>query len=437
MQDVDNNMDDLFRKASENYPLKAQPDWDRISKELEVKDVAPPLQKNNRNSTKKLLWLLLLLPFSWICTQYIYMSRGDGNAFSKKESTNIKSEKSLNKQQQNVNNRTRNSGSVILQNETAPKPSFNNSNQDEAIYAIKKNEEKFKLQSLIKRSPFAETMVTNKEISQPIITTGQDKQSNEQEIKDQTLYEKKASPSSSVEQQKTTAQPNAMNAPLSNTDTSVIDNTAIARGSDIIKKQSSKKQGYFYAGLLTGPDISTVKFQSLQKTGYSIGVIAGYTFNKHLTVETGLLWDKKNYYSEGKYFDKTRTDIPEHANIKSIEGYCNMFEIPVNVQYAFAAKNAHNFFVSAGISSYLMKKEKYDYWADYYGDEYEGVKSYRNSGNNIFSVMHISGGYQIKVKTVGNIRIEPYFKIPLKGLGIGGLPISSTGIYFGITRPIR
>ena len=30
--------------------------------------------------------------------------------------------------------------------------------------------------------------------------------------------------------------------------------------------------------------------------------MAGYRFNKHFAIETGLLWDKKFYYTEGKYF---------------------------------------------------------------------------------------------------------------------------------------
>ncbi len=435
MQDVDNNMDDLFRKASENYPLKAQPDWDKISKELEENEEAPALQKGSRNNTKKLLWLLLLLPLSWICTQYIYMPGNNRNALNKQEITNTKTAQKPNAQPNNANGETKTATPNILKDKTAENSLFNNSKQDEAVYAIKKNEEKFKLQSLIKRSPFDEVIITNEVTPQSIITTDQNKESNEHELKNQSLNEEKTLPST-VQQENTTAQTNLMKTQLFNRDTTAI-NTESLKDSNSIKKQPLEKQRYFYAGLLTGPDISTVKFQSLQKTGYSIGVIAGYTFNKHLSVETGLLWDKKNYYSPGKYFDKTRTDIPEHANIKSIEGYCNMFEIPVNVQYAFAAKNAHNFFVSAGISSYIMKKEKYDYWADYYGDEYEGAKSYLNSGSNMFSVMHLSAGYQIKIKTVGNIRIEPYFKVPLKGLGIGSLPISSTGIYFGITRPIR
>ena len=42
-----------------------------------------------------------------------------------------------------------------------------------------------------------------------------------------------------------------------------------------------------------------------------------------------------------------------------------------------------------------------------------------------------------KLGTVGDLRIEPYVKLPLNGLGLGSLPLRSTGIYLGITRPIR
>ena len=84
-----------------------------------------------------------------------------------------------------------------------------------------------------------------------------------------------------------------------------------------------------------------------------------------MALESGLIWDKKNYYSNGEYFDKSKTTIPNNVNI-NLDGYCNMFEIPLNFRYDFAARNNHNFFATAGLSSYIMKKEYYNYKAESY-----------------------------------------------------------------------
>ncbi len=63
--------------------------------------------------------------------------------------------------------------------------------------------------------------------------------------------------------------------------------------------------------------------------------------------------------------------------------------------------------------------------------------TYKNSTNNIFSVMQLSAGYERMIGQKTKIRVEPFVKIPLQGLGIGSMPISSAGIYFGITYSLK
>ena len=36
----------------------------------------------------------------------------------------------------------------------------------------------------------------------------------------------------------------------------------------------------------------------------------------------------------------------------------------------------------------------------------------------------------------GSLRVEPYLKIPVQGLGIGSLPIWSTGVYVSFVKNI-
>src|SRR5215207_217881 len=68
MQYVNDDMDELFRKAGEGYPLDTSgADWEKIAKELNGPRQNPVASKRNH---KKLLWLLVLIPFSFICNQY-------------------------------------------------------------------------------------------------------------------------------------------------------------------------------------------------------------------------------------------------------------------------------------------------------------------------------------------------------------------------------
>jgi len=84
-----------------------------------------------------------------------------------------------------------------------------------------------------------------------------------------------------------------------------------------------------------------------------------------------------------------------------------------------------------------MKKEDYGYVSKRYSMEYYGYKDYSNSTKNWLSIMQLQVGYQINFKRTGSLRIEPYAKLPLRGIGIGKLPLSSAGVNFGFTMPIH
>ena len=48
--------------------------------------------------------------------------------------------------------------------------------------------------------------------------------------------------------------------------------------------------------------------------------------------------------------------------------------------------------------------------------------------------MNISAGYEIKAGTKNYLRFEPYYKIPLMGVGTGSLPLSSAGVQYCIYK---
>ena len=201
-------------------------------------------------------------------------------------------------------------------------------------------------------------------------------------------------------------------------------------------KNNKKPANKFYVGFLGGPDFSMVKSTNIDGMGYSFGLIAGYNLSKKFAVESGVLWDHKKYVSEGEHFKTDNINWP-HVTIYDLSGYCEMFEIPLNIRYNFAANSKRTWFASAGLSSYIMKTENYDYYYERYGVYQTGNKEYKNTTTNWLSLAHMSIGLQKKLGAIGDLRIEPYVKLPINGVGIGSMPLSSTGIYLGITRPIR
>jgi hypothetical protein len=113
-----------------------------------------------------------------------------------------------------------------------------------------------------------------------------------------------------------------------------------------------------------------------------------------------------------------------------------MWEIPLNVRYTFNPAGKTRWFATAGLSTYLMNREKYTYEAKYYNYPNTWYKSvdWKTPSQYPFSLIGFSAGFEQRLGGVGNLRIEPYVRVPLGGIGTGSLPIMSTGINIGITR---
>ena len=214
----------------------------------------------------------------------------------------------------------------------------------------------------------------------------------------------------------------------------------VTKDSSIAKAKASnkKKSSFLYAGLMAAPDLSTVKFQSTNGVGTTFSLLLGYQFNKKWAVETGVSLDRKKYYTTAEYVDTKNLHIPLGGELKDMGGTCYMWEIPINVRYNFSQSEKTSWFATAGLSTYFMTRESYYY--DYIA--WSGPSSWPNSGNwNIkkpsnywFSIINLSAGYEHRIGKIGNLRIEPYIRIPTSGLGTGKLNILSSGLNVGITR---
>jgi hypothetical protein len=196
------------------------------------------------------------------------------------------------------------------------------------------------------------------------------------------------------------------------------------------------KTGLYY-GLVASPDITTVKMQRTSNVGYNVGLVAGYRISKRLAVETGVIYERKYYYSTGKYFNTKKTPWPTSMKILDVDGWCNMFELPLNVRYTFAMGAKSSWYVNGGVSSYIMKKQGYNYSYEYYGAYGSRDWVYKTSTKDWLSNVHVGVGYERPLGVLGTLRVEPYVKIPVKGIGVGELPVTSVGMNIGLTRPLR
>jgi hypothetical protein len=82
-----------------------------------------------------------------------------------------------------------------------------------------------------------------------------------------------------------------------------------------------------------------------------------------------------------------------------------------------------------------MNKEVYGYQIKYpNGYQDYDQYSYYHSTQNLFSILNLSLGYEHRLGKIGDIRIEPYAKLPIAGVGKLNLSIMSGGLNVGLSK---
>jgi hypothetical protein len=206
---------------------------------------------------------------------------------------------------------------------------------------------------------------------------------------------------------------------------------------DKSKKSSNKKTPSNFAFTAsTGVDISYISANNLGAAQPFYGLGITYNISKRLRIATGFYVSNKVYTALPDQYKITGTVNP---NLTNIDANCKVYEIPVDLYYNFKTVKKHNWFTGAGISSYLMKKETYDYkYKTPAGNYYNYVKQFNNANRHYFSVLTLTGGYQYNISNRVAITAAPYVKIALGGVGQGKVKLGNSGIAVtGIVRPFN
>jgi hypothetical protein len=119
-----------------------------------------------------------------------------------------------------------------------------------------------------------------------------------------------------------------------------------------------------------------------------------------------------------------------------IDGDCQMWDIPLNVNYYFSPAKNYSLFISGGFSSYLMSEENYSFQVTtpgYLGDETQTYsQQVKGENQEWFKMVNISLGVQRRINRNFSLQVEPFVKIPLAEVGSANIALSSFGTYLSL-----
>ncbi len=194
-----------------------------------------------------------------------------------------------------------------------------------------------------------------------------------------------------------------------------------------------KKNSRFYLLALIGADAASVKFLSFNNSrlAASYGIGAGFQITKKLSLQSGFYVVQKKYIAGPGDYNAKAGSYWSQAQINKVDAVCMVYEIPLALRYTFLQKPSVVYFATAGISSYIMKKEDYFYNYIYYGIPKSGRYIY--TGNkNFFSMLTLSAGIDKQLSNHLSFIVSPSVSIPLAGVGDGSIKLFSAGIQAGI-----
>ncbi|MGH2564289.1 MAG: hypothetical protein ACRDE5_07240, partial [Ginsengibacter sp.] len=267
MEHLDNDMDDLFQRAAENYPLQdGKGDWESVAKRIAVKDdpkeVAVPL-KSKKNKKLIIFFLFLFILLSGGLMLHIlskpastenhaieltkeldnksYGAKPNNISGEEKATDEFSGKKEINNKKNVQSPRLNNSGDVTGISNT----SFNSNTKSSGEINSKKN-------TLVKTPG-----KTNVDFSPGTIS---------QEKPNEEITENLKNNSENVSEQ-----PKKENEVLKEQKTGN-DNSVIPKN-NVKKNAAEQKKNGFYVGVLTGFDFSKVKSSSFDNAGFDAGLL--------------------------------------------------------------------------------------------------------------------------------------------------------------------
>lgn len=196
-------------------------------------------------------------------------------------------------------------------------------------------------------------------------------------------------------------------------------------------KKSKDKIVRLYVIAFGGAENSGAKLFTSGKITGRYGLEAGYRLNKKLILQAGFYVSNKKYVAAGSDYKTKPGSYWNTVDIRSIDAACRIYEIPLSVIYDFASGKKLKYYASAGLLSYIMKKEDYKFYYDRYGSMRQADVNY--TGNkNLFSVIRVSAGIEKKLTKNFSILASPGISIPLSGVGEGEVKLYSADIMIGI-----
>ncbi len=220
---------------------------------------------------------------------------------------------------------------------------------------------------------------------------------------------------------------------------STVNITATQPESSEIK--SSELSSKWALSLALSPDVNSVKGIDNGQVGMSLGMGVSYRLGKTLSLSTGVYYSKKLYSADKTSYKAVGKPFATWASYsKQIDADCRVIDVPLNISMRLSNKTQNKLYATAGMSSYIMLSEKYDFVYNNPSPAYPtGRREYtvRNENKHLLSVVNLGLALERPLSNQVSLVVQPYAKLPLTGIGQGKTELKSFGVGFRLNYSLK
>ena len=195
---------------------------------------------------------------------------------------------------------------------------------------------------------------------------------------------------------------------------------------------ASKYSRWSFA-ITTGLDYTNIHGRGTSKLGYNLGLQASFNITRRLSVNTGILFTKKFYKADSSGFHPPKHYFTYYVDqLNWVDGHCYMWDIPLNIRYDIFERSGSRWYINAGMTSYIMRKQQYTY--EYVYNSVASTRHWetKSQQNEWFKIINLGIGWEKQLSRSWSLQAEPFIKLPVTGVGFGKMDMNTSGILLSV-----
>ncbi|SMO56140.1 PorT family protein [Solitalea koreensis] len=161
--------------------------------------------------------------------------------------------------------------------------------------------------------------------------------------------------------------------------------------------------------------------------GGDIGMLLTYKMSEKWSLTSGAIYAKMLYSTGFENYNPNSQYRFKYAP-SNVNADCRALDIPLNINYTVFNKKNNKIGLTAGLSSYLMLKENYNFVYDYPNPSYPQSYEIRNKNQHWLGVVNLQASYERKINSNVGIGIQPFVKIPIENIGYSQVKLKTVGV---------